>query len=50
MNDISKKDSRGTLYFRHILGNDWDYNRRTYLILTETLTITLFSTYRFVMF
>ena len=50
MNNIKKKDSWGILYVRHILGNRWDSNRPTYLILTEILTITLLSTYRFVVF
>ena len=45
MNNIKKKDSRGILYFRYIFGNYWDSNRHIYLILTETLTITLLSTF-----
>ena len=48
MNNIIKKDFRGILYFRYIFCNHWDSNRPTYLILTEKLTITLLSTYRFV--
>ena len=50
MNNILKKDSREISYFRYIFGNHWDSNRPTYLILAETLTITLLSTYTFVVF
>ena len=45
-----KKNSRGISYFCYIFSNHWDSNRSTYLILTETLTITLLGTYRFVVF
>ena len=50
MNKIKKKNSRGMSYFHYIFGNHRDSKRPTYLILTETLTNTLLSTYRFVMF
>ena len=49
-NIIKKKKSREISYFCYIFGNHWDSNRPAYLILTETLTITLLSTYRFMMF
>ena len=49
-NKYKKKNSREISYFRYIFGNHWDSNRPTYLIITETLTITLLSTYRFMVF
>ena len=48
MNDIKKKKIAEEFYIFCI---HWDSNRPTYLlILTEALTITLLSTYRFVVF
>ena len=40
MNNIRKKDCRGTSYFYYIFCNKWDSNPPTHLLVTETLTIT----------
>ena len=50
MKNIRKKDFRGISYFRYTFCNQWDSNQLPYLILTETLTVTLLRTYKSLVF